>query len=1169
MQSCKECPSINQCKLRNCTKSTDVYCKQCNDLFFKLYNSNKECQRMCAWNNHYCWPGTCGSDGLTMHCVCSEGFRKVSVNGEEMDSGETTCQPNEPPRIRKCDAVVIGPNGEYKTTRDLTDPSECKELRNIYGHFQPTMLQFDYIAEYTMYIFKYMKPAFIAEFNFGITDTTIYINKQSVSGANNTFTTYQQFQDINSSQSVKISQHDVDNLMLTEDKYTLENGQAVCLVYEARAGGYIKARQTGLSGTLLGAVPYEKVIQQSNVCYRYDTQPPEHCSELSSCDYEPLVLEKRITRSTAHRVEFSGWHDPIPAGGLASTASSIESFEIRVNEVIPLNESLKVDYTRNIQNIRVNSTTKTLDLNLDSQVPKLYCLTLEVKDFADNSRHCRRFVLYDNSSSIRTRNKNDLKFSSASPETNSTWQSNGKEVCLNWTDYFYNDFYIDNPLLNAIDPDPSGLITGSCEQLAGDLPVTGTMNVYGITNVKVKWSLNNENMSTEITVADIGNQSYCSSLDIQDGDIYKWYVTVTDIAGNAYNDARELKVDTSAPYLGDIRMRKQRNGNTLVHYIADLSTIILEFTALDNHSGISNLLLAFSSYKTKTVLFSYMIDVQQVSSETCRRDAKESCYCPDIRNCEIYKYSIVMLEYEIHFKDIVIHNNETYTFSVTVINNAGLATVKYINVLVDKTPPEVGKAYKEYRERNDTNGKLDVYWQGFNDEESGLGQYRLGVATRCLSKEELYDMSLANGSTVYIDVPSNETSAEIFDTFNCTSYVSIIAINNADEPSSVVCIDGIAKPDRDECTDKTPPDVGKVYKEQHESNGTHGIQTFVAVYWQDFNDKESGLRQYRLGVATRCFTKEELYDRSLANGSTIYIDVPSNETSAEIFDTFNCTSYVSIIAINNIDEPSSVVCIEGIAKPDRDECTDKTPPDVGNVHKEQHERNGTHGIQTYVAVYWQGFNDEESGLGQYRLGVATRCLTKEELYDRSLANDSTVYTDVPSNETSAEIFDTFNCTSYVSIIAINNVDEPSSVVCIEGIGKPYRTECTEKTPPDVGKVYKEQHERNETTNPTNMGLTVSLSISGTIVVLCVVVVVFLAIRRYHSKAGTRLENRVSYKTGAVSFERLGETKDSTFENPESQYNSSSGVAGDQAALTVNAMENPIYNTQLMSDITQL
>ncbi|WAR04704.1 hypothetical protein MAR_020073 [Mya arenaria] len=437
-----------------------------------------------------------------------------------------------------------------------------------------------------------------------------------------------------------------------------------------------------------------------------------------------------------------------------------------------------------------------------------------------------------------------------------------------------------------------------------------------------------------------------------------------------------------------------------------------------------------ASYKTKTVLFSYMIDVQQ---ETCRRDAKESCYCPDIRNCEIYKYSIVMLEYEIHFKDIVIHNNETYTFSVTVINNAGLATVKYINVLVDKTPPEVGKAYKEYRERNDTNGKLDVYWQGFNDEESGLGQYRLGVATRCLSKEELYDMSLANGSTVYIDVPSNETSAEIFDTFNCTSYVSIIAINNADEPSSVVCIDGIAKPDRDECT------------------GTHGIQTFVAVYWQDFNDKESGLRQYRLGVATRCFTKEELYDRSLANGSTIYIDVPSNETSAEIFDTFNCTSYVSIIAINNIDEPSSVVCIEGIAKPDRDECTDKTPPDVGNVHKEQHERNGTHGIQTYVAVYWQGFNDEESGLGQYRLGVATRCLTKEELYDRSLANDSTVYTDVPSNETSAEIFDTFNCTSYVSIIAINNVDEPSSVVCIEGIGKPYRTECTEKTPPDVGK----------------------------------------------------------------------------------------------------------------------
>ena len=42
---------------------------------------------MCAWNNHYCWPGSC-SDELVRNCVCSHGFSAIHT------SAETSCQRN-------------------------------------------------------------------------------------------------------------------------------------------------------------------------------------------------------------------------------------------------------------------------------------------------------------------------------------------------------------------------------------------------------------------------------------------------------------------------------------------------------------------------------------------------------------------------------------------------------------------------------------------------------------------------------------------------------------------------------------------------------------------------------------------------------------------------------------------------------------------------------------------------------------------------------------------------------------------------------------------------------------------------------------------------------------------------------------------------------------------
>jgi len=62
---------------------------------------------------------------------------------------------------------------------------------------------------------------------------------------------------------------------------------------------------------------------------------------------------------------------------------------------MPSEDIHKVDYTNNFLSINVNHTITEMVLNLTSDKPYLYCLTLDVKDVADNVHQCRRFLLVD------------------------------------------------------------------------------------------------------------------------------------------------------------------------------------------------------------------------------------------------------------------------------------------------------------------------------------------------------------------------------------------------------------------------------------------------------------------------------------------------------------------------------------------------------------------------------------------------------------------------------------------------------------------------------------------------------------------------------------------------------------------------------------------------------
>ena len=345
------------------------------------------------------------------------------------------------------------------------------------------------------------------------------------------------------------------------------------------------------TNVISGPVPYQKTTVSKIICYRFDNASPMHCLYNNRCKEEPIQIDKRITRSTSFPVSFSGWLDPIPTGGVTSHSSGIQSYEIRILEVPPaktnftVNPTVKPVFLKTVDN---NVDNLLISLN-NSAKPALYCIMLEVKDVADNVQQARRFVLYDNTTFIETMPNKSFIVSSASRESNFTWQTHHHDICLDWDHYFFNRFYYDNELLNPIEPDINGLIDGVYDQFDGILPITGTPNIHGIIEYRFSWALNGGLPSNQSIVPNFQNQTYCHHFSVNDGETYTLIITAEDIASNSYEENRTVHIDRSVPHIENMWLRKGDYKTLYVHDDKDMSTMNLYFEAYDPHSGIRNI----------------------------------------------------------------------------------------------------------------------------------------------------------------------------------------------------------------------------------------------------------------------------------------------------------------------------------------------------------------------------------------------------------------------------------------------------------------------------------------------------------------------------------------------------------------------------------------------------
>ena len=140
-----------------------------------------------------------------------------------------------------------------------------------------------------------------------------------------------------------------------------------------------------------------------------------------------------------------------------------------------------------------------------------------------------------------------------------------------------------------------------------------------------------------------------------------------------------------------------------------------------------------------------------------------TCYCPDVGPCEDYNYDLAFRQIIHPMSSQGLHNH-TYYITVNATNNAGLRTTKVIDILIDISPPSVGVVLENVRETVSgeanftSHDVIHVRWHGFHDEESGVMLYRVVLADRCLTIEEMeradHVTEISDGQSVTLTFPA-------------------------------------------------------------------------------------------------------------------------------------------------------------------------------------------------------------------------------------------------------------------------------------------------------------------------------------------------------------------------------------------------------------------------------
>ncbi|XP_069134360.1 uncharacterized protein [Argopecten irradians] len=764
----------------------------------------------CSWEDRWCWPGNCGNSNYAKDCQCeSPSFTTV------VDDNQSRCQLAKVPEVLTCRMMVIDTNNDALMSHiPPNSSSHCSNQGDFYGNLQVDRIVTNTSFELLVNVTHVPKPDYVTNHAFGVTDVDISIVIKTITGGENTIKTTNLHSDPQSNDPKHLMSFDT---VINNERSAghLSNGQRLCLRFIAHGGGHLISKNIISDDHDESLVPFSKTRTTKDLCYHFDDAHPVHCLETDTCVSEPLDVGSRILTNRNFQVIVNGWDDPTPVPGNLQYASGIDTYSITVYGVKEAGPG-QIEMSRTpVVNIHVNAS-QSIAIRIPDNLPNpaMYGIVLDVKDVANNVKHARRFVIFDNSSEILTREDNHLYSTTGAASTGYKWQTNPGDLCYSWKDRYHNDKL--KVLLRPIQPDHHGHFTGIYEQISGILPVSGTENVDGITEFYFSLSNDTSVLFVNETVQNFTSQKICLSLPLQDGETYRLDIVAKDIVNHTFSEHIYTHVDSSEPEIFDIGLEKDGYKLLNVHNSSDLSKMILKFNALDIHSGLYSVDWSLGTTFGGHDIGNGSLGIARLGpNEICPEYS--NCYCPSVGVCAYYNFSL-SLNSLVHLNTHNGNHNRVYHFTLSVTNDARLSFVEHKEVLADDSPPAVGVVSEGSVVGEDidytSEETVTVHWDGFIDHESGIHSYKVGVGNSCLDKD-------AFGGINNSDVTLHDETSIITTTFQSARvtlaaegqyFVTVVAYNNAMESSDPVCSDGIV-------LDKTPPLITNVTLKSATSTG--------------------------------------------------------------------------------------------------------------------------------------------------------------------------------------------------------------------------------------------------------------------------------------------------------------------------------------------------------------
>ncbi|XP_052094849.1 uncharacterized protein LOC127730466 isoform X2 [Mytilus californianus] len=504
----------------------------------------------------------------------------------------------------------------------------------------------------------------------------------------------------------------------------LSSGDIMTLEFMAHSGGNRKLINFA-DNEITGIEFYQGQSVQQSMEFRFDFDIPVHCTQILSCEDNPMNLENDITK-TPIKANWSGWDDKI--SGIHKF-----TFEIWKLDYVLDKDGLMEPQITNMTNPKPLFLKEILpesdfitNLQFTPDMSGVYSCILEINDNANNSEYVRRIVIYDKTSDVSVNESRRLLVSSAEVETNYTWQTvyipTGISIInVTWEGLFLNQLHSDGHFLaNVLYYEPRlsdnilrhgyKRILPEFDDNEGTRTLDAIDNINGIARFELVYEVVGSKKSQtpatgwfEILPLMESTSVQMTSGSVSDGDILQIWIRASDVMGNHQTQTSLLYFDQSGPdnFVNEIQYNIEDGGTVF----STRFSLIFQ----DLHSGIENISIEIVLNETDEIKYRTYNDSFSVTKVYC--SSTPECYCIPKGQCFMRS-----VNFEINNCDLgvplALLNEGTFYLSVKSVNTASLQTASIFQVGEVK----LFKGIDEYASPsaifvvNKTNSQITIMW---------------------------------------------------------------------------------------------------------------------------------------------------------------------------------------------------------------------------------------------------------------------------------------------------------------------------------------------------------------------------------------------------------------------------------------------------------------------------